>query len=87
MNDTLNAGILLENALHTLQVAAVDLLESGTLTRNLLNTIDDLLVGVREVVNNHYLVTCFLQFNRGMATNKACTTSYKNRLFHYCMYL
>ena len=86
MNNTLNLRILLEYTLKGLHVAAVHLLEGGTNARNLLNTVNYVGIRVREIVNDYYLIACFLQFHGCMASNETRTTRYQNCLFHIMSY-
>ena len=82
MDDALNLGVLLEHAFQGLKIAAVHLLEGRTHTRYLLNAVHDVGIRVREIVDDDYFIACLLQFNGGMAANKARTAGNKNCLFH-----
>ena len=82
MDDTLNVRILLEDAFHSVLIAAVGLDELRTDARNLLNTIYDVGIRVGEVINNDYFVACILQFYGGVATDESGTASDENSLLH-----
>ena len=83
MDDALDAGVLLEHALKGFHVAAVHLFKGWADASYLLNTVNDVGIGIGKVVYNHYLIACLLQFYGGMASDESGAACYKNCLFHY----
>ena len=84
VDNSLDVGILLEHFLGGILVAQVYLLKSRTHAGNLLDTIQHLLVRVREIVYHHYVVASLLQLYRGMRPDKTGTARNQNCLFHNC---
>ena len=82
MDDTLNLGVLAEYALESLEVATVNLLESRTDAGDLFDTIYDIGIRIRQIVDDYNFVACFLQFYSGVTADKTGSTCYKNCLFH-----
>ena len=82
MDNTLDAGIFLEDALQLRQVAAVHLFEGGTNAGDFFNAIYDIGLGIAEVVDDNYVVACILQFDGGVRTDEAGTAGDQNCLFH-----
>ena len=88
VDDALYIGIFLEHSLCGSLVAQVYLLESRTHTCYLLNTVQYFYLRIGQIVYYHYVVACLLQLHCGVASDKACTTSHQNCLFHsYCFLL
>ena len=84
MDDTANLGILLEDSFRGCKIAQVHLFKGRTDAGNLLNTIEHLNLGVREVVNDNHIIACLLQLYCGVTSDESCATGYKNGLFHKC---
>ena len=82
MDDTLNVGILLEDGFHCLHIATVCLYEFWALSCNLLDAVNDIGIGVGEIVNDDDFVARILQFYGGMTSYEACSACNKNSLFH-----
>ena len=82
VDNAFNVGVLLEHSLRSGLVAKVYLLESRPDAGNLFNAIQDLNVGIGEVVDDDNLVTCLLQLYRGMGTDEAGSAGNENGLFH-----
>lgn len=66
VDDALYAGVLLEYAFKSGIVAAVHMLETRTDAGDFLDSVDDIGVGVGEVVHNDNFVTLVLKFNSGV---------------------
>ena len=58
MYDSLNVRILIKNALHCRIVAAIHLLESGANTCNLFYTVNNICIGVAQVIYDDNLISC-----------------------------
>ena len=84
MDNARDVGVLLEDALQGILVATVSLFKGGTYARNLLYSVNNISIGIGEIVNNNYFVACLLQFYGGVTSNKTSTTSNENCLFHSC---
>ena len=83
MNDALNLRVLLEYTFQSIKITTVHLLEGRTDTCNLLNTIEDVLIRIRQIVDDDHLITCLLKFYCSMTSYEARTTCYQYCLFHF----
>ena len=83
MNNALDAGIFFEHAFERREITAIHLFESRTRAADFFDAVDDFGFGVAEIVDNHDVVTCSLEFNGGVRTDEAGTARDKNGLFHF----
>ena len=65
-------------------VPDVRFIERNFLSGNGLDSADDLRACVVQVVQYDRFMPRVLQLDHGMASDKACTTSHQNCLFHIC---
>ena len=80
VDNTVNLGVLLEDLVETFLVCNVDVVVYWLLSTDALNSIQDLLGRVVEVVNNHDFVAGFEEGKDGEGANVACATATESAL-------
>lgn len=77
MNDAVNGWVLSKDAIKSLLIGYVDLVEVGAAATDLLNTVDGDLGGVVQAVNNNDIIAVLEQGQCGERANVAGTTAKK----------
>ena len=83
MNNALDAGIFFEHAFERREITAIHLFESRTRAADFFDAVDDFGFRVAEIVDNHDVVACSLEFDSGVRTDETGTARDENGLFHF----
>ena len=78
MNDALNVGVFVENAVKSLIIAKIYLIELGANAGDGLNAIQHDGLTVAEVIHDDGSLPCLNKLNDGLGTDKAGTACNKN---------
>lgn len=82
VDDAGDAGVLLEETMERLDIRAVTLHELGALSRYSLDAVEHSDIGVRQIVDDHHVIACGQEFDRGMRPDIAGASGHQYFLFH-----
>ena len=74
--DSIDARVVLKHAAQYTDVGAVAFNKHWSDASDFLDTVKNIDVAVRQVVDNYYFITCILKFDCGMRSYKSHSTSY-----------